>query len=635
MGKIKITLPDKSRKEFTKGITGLEIAQSIGSRLAKDALAVKVNGEAKDLTAKIEKDAEIEILTFDSPEGKNVFWHSASHLMTQAVLRVFKNQEIGLGVGTAIENGFYQDYGMEPLHPDDLKKIEKEMGKIVSETQEITQRDVSKKDALKFYKKDPYKTELTNAVSGEKVSMYKQGEFDNLCKGPHVPNTSYLKAFKLTKISGAYWRGDSKNKMLQRIYGIAFPKEQVLTDYLHLIEEAEKRNHIKLGKELDLFSMQEEAPGAAFIHPKGMVVINELLDYWHEEHRKAGYVEVSTPQIMKKELWVRSGHWEHYKENMYFTKVDDEDFAVKPMNCPGGMLVYKSKRHSYRELPIRMAELGIVHRHELSGVLNGLFRVRKFTQDDAHIFCLPSQIESEVIAMIELFDRIYKKIGFEKYRIELSTKPEKAMGSDEVWEKAEKALGNALKKLKIDYKINAGDGAFYGPKIDFHLKDSLGRSWQCGTIQLDFSMPEKFDLYYIGEDDKPHRPAMLHRVVYGSIERFLGILIEHYGGAFPLWLSPVQVKVIPVSDKHNKYAEKVNAELFEAGIRVEVDSKTETVSYKIRNAQMEKVPYMVVCGEKEEKGSSLAVRQRSGKVVQGVKTKDFVAQLKKEIAEKK
>jgi len=573
-------------------------------------------------------------INWKKPEDRERFWHSASHLMTQAVLRVFKGQNIGLGVGTPIDEGFYQDYDIKELHPEDLEKIEKEMQKIVEEKLEIKQRDIPKKEALKFYKKDPYKTELVNAVKGSKVSMYKQGEFDNLCKGPHVSNTSEIKAFKLTKIAGAYWRGDSKNKMLTRIYGIAFPDKKMLRQWLHLKEEAEKRNHVKLGKELDLFSMHEEAPGSFFIHPKGMVVWTELVDFWRQEHRKAGYVEISTPLILKKGLWEQSGHWQHYKENMYFTLIDGEDFAVRPMNCPGGILVYKNKRHSYRELPMRVAELGTVHRHELSGVLNGLFRARKFTQDDAHIYCTEEQVEQEIVNVIELVDRFYKVFGFE-YHVELSTRPAKAMGSKKVWDQAEKALENALKKKKIQFKVNEGDGSFYGPKIDFHIKDSLGRTWQCATIQLDFQMPEKFDLTYIDKDDKPKRPVMIHRVIYGSMERFFGILIEHFGGAFPLWLSPVQVSLIPIADRHAKYAEKAGREMSEAGLRVTLDARQESVSAKVRDAQLQKIPLILVVGDREQKEGSVTVRLRNGKIVGAKKVGKFVEESLKQVEEKR
>ena len=563
------------------------------------------------------------------------FWHSTSHLMTQAVLRVFKGQNIGLGVGMPIEEGFYQDYDIKELHPEDLKKIEKEMKKIVKEKLEIKQRDISKKEALEFYKKDPYKTELANAVEGEKVSMYRQGEFDNLCKGPHVSNTSEIKAFKLTKLAGAYWRGDSKNKMLTRIYGIAFPEKEMLNEWVRKIEEAAKRNHLKLGKELDLFSMHEESPGNPFFHGRGMVIWNELASLWRKEHLKRGYEELSTPVILKKELWEQSGHWDHYKENMYFTKVDEEDYAVKPMNCPGGILVFKNKRHSYRDLPIRAGEMGTVHRHELSGVLNGLFRVRKFTQDDAHIFCTEEQVSDEVVGVIELVDFFYTKIfGFE-YHVELSTRPEKAMGSKKAWDIAEAALKKALKKKKMDFKINEGDGAFYGPKIDFHIRDSLERTWQCATIQLDFAMPEKFDLQYIGKDDKPHRPVMIHRTVYGSMERFMGILIEHYSGSFPLWLNPVQVALLPIADRHAKYAKEAMEKMVDGGLRTELDARNESISYKVRDWQKQKANYILVVGDREKDNGTVTVRTREGKVLGEKKVGKFIEAVLNEIGERK
>jgi len=574
-------------------------------------------------------------LDWSKKEDKEKFWHSASHLMTQAVLRVFNGQNIGLGVGVAIDDGFYQDYDIKELHPEDLKKIEKEMKKIVKEKLNITQKDIPKKEALEFYKNDPYKIELTNAVEGKKVSMYSQGEFDNLCKGPHVSNTSELKAFKLTKIAGAYWRGDSKNKMLTRIYGIAFPEKEMLVQWVKQREEAEKRNHIKLGKELDLFSIHEESPGSVFFHSRGMAIWNELAELWRKEHAKRNYQELSTPIILKQELWERSGHWDHYKENMYFTKVDEEDYAIKPMNCPGGILVYKSKRYSYRDLPIRAGEMGTVHRHELSGVLNGLFRVRQFTQDDAHIFCTEEQITDEIVGVIELVDFFYTKVFGFKYHVEVSTMPEKAMGDKKIWDVAEKSLKVALKEKKMDFKINEGDGAFYGPKIDFHITDSLGRSWQCATIQLDFTMPEKFQMEYIGKDDKPHRPVMIHRVIYGSMERFIGILIEHYAGAFPLWLNPVQVALVPIADRHEKYAKTLQQKMLDSGIRVELDAKNETVSYKVRTWQKQKAGYILVVGDREKQNGTVTVRTRDGKVLGEQKAEKFVENALNEIAKRK
>ncbi len=633
MSKIRITLPDGSSKSYNKGVTGLEVAKSIGPRLADAALAFELDGKLVDLSTKINNDSKIRIMTFKDKEGKDVFWHSASHLMTQAVLRLFKGQNIGLGVGMPFDDGYYQDYDMENLTEDDLKKIEKEMQKIVQEHLKISQKNVAKKEAYAFYKKDPYKTQFINEVPGEKVSMYTQGEFDNLCKGPHVPNTSYIKAFKLTKIAGAYWKGDSNNKMLTRIYGVAFPEKKQLKDYLKLLEEAEKRDHRKLGKQLDLFSLHEEGPGFVFWHPKGTTIINTLLDFWREEHIKNGYKEVKTPMMLDMELWKRSGHWTNYKGMMYFTKVDERDFAIKPMNCPGGILIFKEHLPSYRDLPIKMAELGLVHRHELSGVLAGLFRVRAFTQDDAHIFMTEKQMRQEVINVINLTDKLYKTFNFD-YHVELSTQPEKRIGTDKQWAIATNALKQALQSKKIKYKINEGDGAFYGPKIDFHLKDCLGRTWQCGTIQLDMAMPDKFDINYIGEDGNKHKVVMLHRTILGSIERFIGILIEHYAGKFPLWLAPVQIKILTVADRFEKYAEKIKDELEKHNLRVEVDARTESVGYKVREAQLQKIPIVITVGEKEEKQGIVAVRTLDNKLHFGVKVEDLVKKIKKNVEDK-
>jgi len=634
MPKIKITLPDGSVKEFEKGITALKVAESIGSRLADAALAAEVDGKLVDISAKIDNDAKIRIVTFKDKEGKDIFWHSASHLMTQAVLRLFKGQNIGLGAGMPIDNGYYQDYDIENLTENNLKKIEDEMQKIVQEHLEISQKNVAKKEAYAFYKKDPYKTHFINEIPDEKVSMYTQGEFDNLCKGPHVPNTSYIKAFKLTKISGAYWKGDSKNKMLTRIYGIAFPEKKQLQDYLQVLEEAEKRDHRKLGKQLDLFSLHEEAPGFIFYHPKGVVIINILKDFMRKELDTLGYKEIMTPMILSRTLWEQSGHWDHYKDNMYFTKVDEKDFAVKPMNCPGCILIYKEKLPSYRDLPIRMGEFGFVHRHELSGVLAGLFRVRAFTQDDAHIFCTQSQLQQEILELIDLIDLVYKTFNF-TYHIELSTRPEKFAGKKENWDKAENALADALSSKKIQYKINPGEGAFYGPKIDFHINDCLGRTWQCATIQVDFSMPEKFDLNYIAEDGNKHTPVMLHRTIYGSMERFLGILIEHYAGKFPLWIAPVQARILTVADRFALYAKKVKEELEKNDIKVELDARTESVGYKVREAQLQKIPIIINVGEKEEKSNTVAIRTLDNKVKFDIKVKDLIKEILDNVEKKK
>lgn len=566
-------------------------------------------------------------------EKYEALWHSSSHVLAEAVQELFP--KVKFGIGPPIEEGFYYDFDVkEPFEEEDLKNIEKKAKKLIAKKEEFKHEMWDKKKALEFFKNQKYKIELIKELPEENVSIFVNGNFTDLCKGPHVRNSSEIKAFKVLKSSGAYWRGDEKNKMLQRIYGIAFPSEKELKEFLNLREDAEKRNHIILGHKLGLFSIHNEAPGFPFIKAKGMVLWNEILDYWRKEHEKEGYELVQTPLIMRKGLWETSGHWEHYKEEMYFTEIDEEEYAVKPMNCPGGILIFKEDRHSYKELPIRIGELGVVHRHERSGVLNGLFRVRKFLQDDAHIFCSEEQIEEEVIRIIKLTERMYKTFGFKEYHVELSTKPEKAMGSEEIWRKATNALEKALRKEGIEFKINEGEGAFYGPKIDFHIKDCLGRSWQCATIQLDFSMPERFGLYYIGEDDKKHRPVMLHRVVLGSIERFMGVLVEHYAGAFPVWLAPVQARIITVNDSLNKYAEKVFGEMKKEGIRVELDLRKESVGRKVRDAEVEKIPYLLTVGEKEKKKNSVAVRDRSGKV-KIEKVKKFVERVKKEIDERK
>ncbi len=611
MDEIKVTLKGGVEKLYKKGISLLEIAQDISPRLAKEALIAKVDGKAKDLSVKVDEDCNVEILTFEDEEGRKAFWHSTSHVMAQAVKRLFP--ETKLAIGPAIDEGFYYDFDRdESFTPSDLEKIENEMAKIVAEDYPFCRIDVTKEEALSEFKKmgEPYKVELIEALPEDApISFYQQGEFKDLCAGPHIPSTGKIKAFKLTSLAGAYWRGDERNKMLQRIYGISFPKKSMLDEYLKRIEEAKKRDHRKLGRELDIFSLHEEGPGFPFFHPNGMVIWNLLTDFWRKEHTKRGYKEIKTPIILNEELWRRSGHWDHYKENMYFTQIDGENYAVKPMNCPGGILIYKTDSHSYRDLPIRLGELGLVHRHELSGVLHGLMRVRCFTQDDAHIFMTPSQIEDEIIGVIDLVDYFYQIFGFE-YNVELSTRPENSMGSDELWEQATSALQGALEKKGMPYKINEGDGAFYGPKIDFHLKDSLGRTWQCGTIQLDFQMPERFDLTYIGQDGEKHRPVMIHRVIFGSIERFIGILIEHYGGAFPVWLAPVQAKILPISEKHLDYAYKVKKQLDAAGIRAEVDERNEKIGYKVRDAQMKRIPFMLVTGDKEASENTVSVRTR-------------------------
>ena len=542
---------------------------------------------------------------------KKTYWHTTSHIMAQAIKRLYPNAK--LAIGPAIENGFYYDFDVEkPFSEEDLLRIEEEMKKIIKENHPIERFILPREDALKLMeeRQEPYKVELIRELpEGEEISFYKQGEFTDLCAGPHLDATGNVKAIKLLSSSGAYWRGDEHNKMLQRIYGISYPKASQLEEYITMIEEAKKRDHKKLGKELELFMIAPEGPGFPFFLPKGMILRNVLEDFWRKIHIKNGYKEIKTPVILNEQLWHTSGHWEHYKENMYTTKIDDVDFGIKPMNCPGGMLVYKNGMHSYRDLPIRMGELGLVHRHEKSGQLNGLFRVRCFTQDDAHIFCTPEQIETEIVSLMKLINEVYSLFGF-AYTVELSTRPENSMGADEVWEMAENALKKALEHENVEYIINEGDGAFYGPKIDFHIKDCLGREWQCGTIQLDFQMPERFDLTYIGEDGQKHRPVMLHRVVFGSIERFIGILIEHFAGAFPMWLAPVQVKILPIADAHVEYAKQIKEKLEEKGIRVELDDRSEKIGYKIRESQLQKVPYMLILGDKEKDNNAVGVRSR-------------------------
>ena len=631
---IKVTLKDGSVKEFESGITAMEVAKSLGMGLYKAACVSKINGEVKDLRTPLTEDCSLEILTFDDPDGKWALRHTASHILAQAVKRLYP--EAKLAIGPAIDNGFYYDFDVDvPFTPDVLEKIEAEMKKIVKEALPLEKYELDPDEAIKLMeeKNEPFKVELIKEHSGkgEKISFYRQGEFDELCAGPHVPDTSRVKAFKLTSCTGAYWRGDSKNKMLQRIYGTAFTKKDDLEAYLAAIEEAKKRDHRKLGKELGLFALLDEGPGFPFFLPNGMTLRNTLIDYWREVHKRYGYVEISTPMMLNRALWERSGHWDHYKENMYFTKIDDEDYAIKPMNCPGGMLVYNSKQHSYRDLPLRLGELGLVHRHEKSGELHGLFRVRNFTQDDAHLFVTPDQVEEEIQHTINLFDEVYSTFGL-TYVAELSTRPDDSMGSDEDWELATNGLRKALEHRGLDYIVNEGDGAFYGPKIDFHLKDSIGRTWQCGTIQYDMQMPEKFNLTYVGEDGEKHRPVMLHRVVYGSIERFIGILIENYAGAFPVWLAPVQVRILPITDKHADYAHALKKRMFDLGLRVEVDDRSEKVGYKIRESQVMKTPYTLVVGDQEVADQSAAVRKYGEKTSETMSVDAFIAYIQKKIA---
>lgn len=628
-----ITLKDNTIKQFENPISIAEIAKSIGSGLYKAACAAKVNGKVVDLRTIIDTDSSLEILTFDDVDGQKAYWHTSSHVLAQAILRLFKN--VKLAIGPSIDNGFYYDFDFEePLSSDEFSKIEDEIKKIIKEDLPIKQFSLSYEEAIKLMKDNnqTYKIELIEDLhkNDKKLSFYKQGEFIDLCAGPHLMSTGKLKSIKLLNCTGAYWRGDAKGPMLQRIYGISFPKNDMLKSYLEKIEEAKRRDHRKLGRELRLFEFFDEGQGFPFFLPNGMTLRNVLEDFWRHEHQKAGYVEIKTPIMLNKDLWLRSGHWDHYKDNMYITMIDEVEHAIKPMNCPGGMLVYKSSIHSYRDFPLRVAELGLVHRHELSGALHGLMRARCFTQDDAHIFMTEDQIESEILGVMKLIDSFYSIFGF-KYTIELSTRPKDSMGTDEQWEKATNALKKALTANKKDFVINEGDGAFYGPKIDFHLEDSLGRTWQCGTIQLDFQMPERFELTYVGEDGEKHRPIMIHRVIFGSIERFIGILTEHFAGAFPLWLSPEQVRVLPISEKFLEQAKNITSKLKECNIRATVDQRNEKIGYKIREAQLEKVPYMVVLGDKEISSNTLSIRSRSNGDLGQYNLLNFISMLNEEI----
>ncbi len=631
---IKVTLKDGSIREYEKGTTLLDVCKSISEGLARNLCCCKVDGDVKDLREGLQADCAVEFCTFDSDEGKRAFRHTASHIMAQAVKRLFP--ETKLAIGPSIADGFYYDFDREtPFTDEDLAKIEAEMKKIAKENLTLEKFELPRGEAIKFMeeKNEPYKVELINDLPEDAIiSFYKQGDFTDLCAGPHLVSTKPVKAVKLTSVAGAYWRGNEKNKMLSRIYGTAFTKAADLEEHLRLIEEAKKRDHRKLGKQLGLFALLEEGPGFPFFLPKGMVVKNTLIDYWREIHKKAGYVEIQTPMMLNRQLWERSGHWAHYKANMYTTTIDDTEFAVKPMNCPGGMLVYMQEPHSYRDLPLRAGELGLVHRHEKSGQLHGLMRVRCFTQDDAHIFMTKEQIKDEIKGVVSLIDQVYTLFGFD-YHIELSTRPEDSMGSDEDWEIATNGLKGALDELGREYEINEGDGAFYGPKIDFHLTDCLGRTWQCGTIQLDMQLPERFNLEYIDKDGTKKRPVMIHRVVFGSIERFIGILTEHFAGSFPTWLAPVQAKVLPISDKFADYAEQVRKALDDVGIRVEVDTRAEKIGYKIREARNERVPYILVCGQKEQESGTVTVR--CGEDVLGTFPLDkFIADITKEVKER-
>ena len=635
MADVKIILPDGSAKEYAAGTTLGEAVKQLSNSLAKKVLAANVNGELTDLREELVDGSEVAFLTFEEDGGKHTLRHTASHILAQAVKRLWP--EAKLAIGPAIDKGFYYDIDMEhTLTPEDLGKIEKEMSRIVKENLPITKSVMSRQEAIEFFKSknEDYKVELIEDLPEDAViSCYAQGDFIDLCAGPHVASTGKVKAFKLQSIAGAYWRGDEKNKMLQRIYGTAFEKKEELDAYLHLLEEAAKRDHRKLGKELGLFVIKEEGPGFPFFLPKGMALRNELENFWREVHHEFDYEEIRTPIILNKQLWETSGHWFHYRENMYTTIIDEEEYAIKPMNCPGGILVYQNEMHSYRDFPLRYAELGLVHRHELSGALHGLFRVRAFTQDDAHVFMLPSQMQSELMKVIELFDRIYSQFGL-KYHVELSTKPDNAMGDDAIWEAATEALRNAIEAKGIPYVINPGDGAFYGPKLDYHIEDSLGRTWQCGTIQLDMNLPERFQIEYVGEDGQKHRPIMIHRACFGSMERFIGILTEHYAGAFPTWMAPVQVKILPISEKHVEYAKDLAKQMHRDYVRVEVDDRSEKIGYKIRQAQMAKVPYMLVVGDKEVEEGTVNVRKHGGDELGSVPFEEFFNSIKTEIKER-
>ena len=635
MADVKIILPDGSAKEYAAGTTLGEAVKKLSNSLAKKVLAANVNGELTDLREELVDGSEVAFLTFEEDGGKHTLRHTASHVMAQAVKRLWP--EAKLAIGPAIDKGFYYDIDMEhTLTPEDLGKIEKEMSRIVKENLPITKSVMPRQEAIEFFKakSEDYKVELIQDLPEDAViSCYSQGDFIDLCAGPHVASTGKVKAFKLQSIAGAYWRGDEKNKMLQRIYGTAFEKKEELDAYLHLLEEAAKRDHRKLGKELGLFVIKEEGPGFPFFLPKGMALRNELENFWREVHHDFDYEEIRTPIILSKHLWETSGHWDHYRENMYTTIIDDEEYAIKPMNCPGGILVYQNEMHSYRDFPLRYAELGLVHRHELSGALHGLFRVRAFTQDDAHVFMLPDQMQTELMKVIELFDRIYSQFGL-KYHVELSTKPDNAMGDDAIWEAATEALRNAIEAKGIPYVINPGDGAFYGPKLDYHIEDSLGRTWQCGTIQLDMNLPERFQIEYVGEDGQKHRPIMIHRACFGSMERFIGILTEHYAGAFPTWMAPVQVKILPISEKHVEYAKDLAKQMHRDYVRVEVDDRSEKIGYKIRQAQMAKVPYMLVVGDKEVEEGTVNVRKHGGDELGSVPFEEFFNSIKIEIKER-
>jgi len=629
---INITFPDGNIKGFENNPTGLDVAKSISEGLARDCVALELKGDIVDLNTKISHDADIRLITTRDEEALEILRHSAAHVMADAILRLYPQAK--LTIGPAVENGFYYDIDMEPVSEEDFSKIEVEIQKIIKAKIPFERHEVSKSEALKFYKNEPYKLEMISDLVDDGISFYSHGDFTDLCRGPHLPHTGFIKAIKLMKVSGAYWRADQTKAQLQRIYGTAFFNKKELNKYLNFLEEARKRNHRKIGTALDLFSFHDEAPGMAFFHANGMVVWNALLDYWRKEHRAAGYVETKTPILLQRTLWEQSGHWDNYRENMYFVNIDDLENAIKPMNCPGGMLLYKTKRHSYKDLPIRASEIGLVHRHELSGVLSGLFRVRAFHQDDAHIFMTPDQIQDEILGVLQLEERIYKTFGL-GFNLELSTRPEKSIGSDEQWEVATKGLEAALEAYGQEFIINEGDGAFYGPKIDFHIKDALGRTWQCGTVQLDMSLPERFNLFYIDKDNAKRRPIMIHRTVYGSIERFFGILTEHFAGKFPLWMAPVQAAILAINDDLVPYADEVKIKFENAGLRTEVDDRTESLNKKVRDAQLNKIPLILTIGNKEKQSGNLSVRTLDGKVRFGISHEEFLAGVLEHIKNRK
>lgn len=625
---INITLPDQSIKQFETPPTGMEIAQNISEGFARNCVAVVIDNAMLDLNRVIDKDASIRLITTRDKEAIDILRHSTAHVMAQAVQKLYPNAK--LTIGPTVEEGFYYDIDMPPVSEDDFSRIEAEMEKIIKAKLPFIRREVSQQEALEAYKDEPYKTELISELKDGTISFYQQGDFTDLCRGPHLPHTGMIKAFKLMKVSGAYWRADQSKAQLQRIYGVSFFDKKELNQHLHMIEEAKKRDHRKVGPALGLFSFHEEAAGMPFFHAKGMEVWNALLDYWREEHRAAGYVETKTPIMLNRNLWEKSGHWENYRENMYTSEIDQIEYAIKPMNCPGGMMLYAETQHSYKNLPLRAAEIGLVHRHELSGVLSGLFRVRAFHQDDAHIFMTPDQIESEILGVLKLVERVYSTFGL-SFHLELSTRPAKSIGSDEQWEKATNGLQGALETYGKKYKVNEGDGAFYGPKIDIHIKDALGRTWQCGTIQLDMSLPERFDLSYVGKDNEKHRPIMIHRVVYGSIERFFGILTEHFAGKFPLWMAPTQAVLLPINDNLAPYADDLKKQFEKNGIRTEMDDRAESLNKKIRDAQINKIPLILTIGEKEKESGNLSIRTLDGKVTYGIAIEEFFSRVREHI----